>query len=145
MAIKQVKFNEWKGVKLQPIKQSVWSPKARRATLLIEMTDKQAYALLVDDAGGVRAQLAVTPDKVGELIASTSQAWLGRGAIGSLAVMTSLRGKGEISPPPIPPTGPGPVGDEVLRAAMTMMHAKLEGVAEVAANVGRMAQFRAIR
>lgn len=138
---KQIKLREWKGAKLEPMKRDVWSPEARRGTLVIETSEKRAHALLVDDAGGVLAQLAVAADQVDELIASAARAWNERAEPGSFTVVMNLKGKGDVSPRPIPQPGPGPIGDELLRAQLTLVHHQLLGVLELAEVFGRMEQL----
>ena len=140
MDIKQIKFRTGMGVKVEPLKKDVWSEGARRGTVMVEVKGKKAYALLVDDEGGVRDKLEIEEERVDELIASAARSWLERGTNGSFAVVANLTGRGDVAPRPLPQPGPGPVGDDLLRAFATLGHHQLIGVTEIAQMLGRFEQ-----
>jgi hypothetical protein len=142
MERKQIKLRAWKGVQHEPMKQEMWSPGARRGSLVIEMSGKEAHALLVDDAGGVLAQLSMGADQVADLIASAARTWSERRATGSFTVVMNLKERGDVAPRPVPQPGPGPIGDDLLRAHLTMVHHQLLGVLELAEVFGHMEQVK---
>ncbi len=141
MEINPIKFREWLGVKVEPMKKDVWSSGAQRGTVMIELTGNKAQALLVDDEGGVRESFSIAADLVDELIGAAARAWADRGSNGSFAVIANLRGRGDVAPRPIPTPGPGPIGDELLRAFATLAHHQLLGIKELAEMYGRLKQL----
>lgn len=117
-----------------------WSPQARHAVVVIETSASHSQAVLIDD-DGPRGSIDLTPDKIDEFLGAMSRAWLERGTGGSFSVTIQHRAAaGTVTPtrPPTPP--PGPIGHDVLFAAVLTAHAQLNVVRQLAQRNGLLGE-----
>ena len=117
---------DWKE---EAIDDKAWASGARHGTVVIETTDKETIAILVDDSG-TRGQYRLSVDAVPTFLATATKAWSKQNGANSLAVIWGTRGKGVVAPPP-PPPPPGPIGDDVLLASTYMGHHQLLAVGQL--------------
>jgi hypothetical protein len=108
----------------------LWNCGAHRATVLIESTEREALAILIDDGGGQPTSFRIENDQVPAFIAAATKAWSRIGHGQSVAVIWgqfSLVIKGNQPGPP-----PPPIDLNVLRASAIMAHYQLLAVRELA-------------
>ncbi len=119
--------------KVGTIDKQLWSDHAQHGTVMIELDEGSARAVIVDDHEGVRAVFKLAPEQIGEVITAATQAWHERKSPGSLAVFSKLatRIRGGLTPPP-PPPPPGPGGHERIFMMQTVAaHTTFDVAAEL--------------
>lgn len=109
-------------------KRELWSPHARRGTVIVHAADKEAFVVLVDDVDGAREAFRAKATDIPDMLGALTASWMRNPLRGSLNLM--LAGKGSLPPrPPTPP--PGPIGDDELAYISVKAHYEMLGFGEL--------------